>query len=128
MTTATTLKPAHALADTRLVAEFKKTEDEAVAFGIAGRVVNRDNFYLARFCGTGRLELIKVKDGRELALDFAKPVGDLATRPTGLVTLKRYREGERWKLSLTLDGDSLTAVVFDAEGREQARLSAMDGE
>jgi len=34
-------------ADARLVAEFKKTEDESVAFGIAGRVVNRDNYYLA---------------------------------------------------------------------------------
>jgi hypothetical protein len=122
------VKPAHALADARLVAEFKKTEDEAVTFGIAGRVVNRDNFYLARFSGTGRLELVKVKDGRELALDFAKPVGDLATRPTGLVTLQRYREGERWKLSLTLEGDALTTAVFDAEGREQARLSALDGE
>ncbi len=116
------VKPAHALADARLVAEFKKTEDEAVSFGIAGRVVDRDNYYLARFSGTGRLELLKVKDGKELALDFAKPVGDVATRPTGLVTLQRYREGERWKLSLTLEGDRLTAAVFDAEGREQARL------
>ncbi|MSU28461.1 MAG: FAD-dependent oxidoreductase [Pedosphaera sp.] len=122
------VKPAHALADARLVAEFKKTEDEPVSFGLAGRVVDRDNFYLARFSGTGRLELLKVKDGKELPLDYAKAVNDRPARPTGLVTLKRYREGERWKLALTLAGEVLTAAVFDAEGVEQARLSAIDGE
>src|SRR5687768_6686425 len=72
------VKPARGLADARIVADFKKTEDESVAFGVAGRVIDRDNFYLARFSGTGRLELLKVKDGKELPLDFAKPVGDLA--------------------------------------------------
>lgn len=122
------VKPAHALADARVVAEFKKTEDEAVAFGVTGRVVDRGNYYLARFSGTDRLELLKVKDGKELALDFAKPIGNVVARPTGMATLRRYREGERWKLSLTLQGDRLTAAVFDAEGREQARLSAIDGE
>jgi len=122
------VKPARVLGEARLVAEFKKTEDEAVAFGIAGRVVDRDNFYLARFSGTGRLELVKVKAGKEIALDFARPVTEVAPRPTGIVTTRRYREGERWKLALTLDGEALTAVVFDAGGREQARLSAIDGE
>src|SRR5688572_32663226 len=33
------VKPARALGDARLVAEFKKTEDEGVTFGVAGRVV-----------------------------------------------------------------------------------------
>jgi lysophospholipase L1-like esterase len=119
--------PAHALADARIVVEFKKTEDESVTFGIAGRVADRDNFYLARFSGAGRLELVKVMEGKEFALDFAKPVGDLQPRPTGLVTLRRYREGERWNLTLTLAGDHLSAAVFDADGREQARLEAIDG-
>jgi hypothetical protein len=122
------VKPAHALGDARLVAEFKKTEDAAVSFGIAGRVVDARNFYLARFTGTDRLELLKVKDGREQPLDFAQPVGDLTPRATGLVTLQRYREGERWTLSFTLDGDRLTAVVADAHGQEQARLDALDAE
>ena len=121
-------KPARALSDARIVAEFKKTEDESVTCGVAGRVVNRDNFYLARFSGTGRLELVKVKDGQEIALDFAKPVNDVEPRPTGLVTLRRYREGERWNVSLTLAGDHLSAAVFDADGREQGRLEAIDGE
>ena len=41
-------KPAQELADARIVAEFKKTEDESVTFGIVGRVRDRDNYYLAR--------------------------------------------------------------------------------
>jgi hypothetical protein len=122
------VKPAHALEDARIVAEFQKTEDETVSFGVVGRVVDRDNFYLARLSGAGRLEFIKVKDGREAALDFAKPIGETAMRATGLVTRQRYREGQRWTLSLTLQGAALTATVFDAEGHEQARLSARDDE
>lgn len=63
-------KPAWALADARLVASFQKTEDAEVSFGIAGRVVDGRNHYLARFRGTDRLELLTVKDGVESALDF----------------------------------------------------------
>jgi hypothetical protein len=122
------LKPDRALVNVRLIAEFKKTEEEFVTFGVAGRVVDRDNYYLARFRGNGRLELVKVKDGQEYAFDFAKPVGNVEARSTGLVTPDRYRGGERWKLSFTLDGDHLTAAVFDSEGREQARLTAIDNE
>jgi hypothetical protein len=122
------VKPARVLADARLVAEFKKTEDEAVTFGVAGRVVDRDNFYLARFSGTSRLELLKVKDGVEIALDAPPPVEGMTPRSSGLVALQRYRESERWKLSLTMEGNHLTATVSDGEGREQARLSAVDGD
>jgi hypothetical protein len=121
-------KPARVLADARLVASFQKTEDAEVSFGIAGRVVDGHNYYLARFGGTDRLELLKVKDGVETALDFKKPVTDVAARPTGVVTLRRYRAGERWTLFLTLDGDHLTAIVEDAQGHEQARIAAVDGE
>ena len=122
------VKPARVLADARLVASFQKTEDAEVSFGIAGRVVDGRNYYLARFGGTDRLELLKVKDGVETALDFQKPATDVQTRATGMVTLKRYREGERWTLSFTLDGARLTAIVMDAQGREQARVSALDGD
>lgn len=122
------VKPARVLADARLVAEFQKTEDTTVSFGIAGRVLDARNYYLARFSGTDRLELVKVKDGVETALDFRKPVTEVAARPTGIVTLRRYREGGRWTLSFTLEGDHLTAVLSDAKGQEQARIAAVDGE
>jgi len=122
------VKPARVLADARLVASFQKTEDAEVSFGIAGRVVDGRNYYLARFGGTDRLELLKVKDGVETALDFQKPAADVKTRATGMVTRKRYREGERWTLSFTLDGARLTAIVVDAQGHEQARVSVLDGD
>jgi hypothetical protein len=121
-------KPARTLADARLVASFQKTEDAEVSFGIAGRVVDGRNYYLARFRGTDRLELLKVKDGVESALDFQEPAIDVKPRPTGVVTLERYREGERWTLFFTLDGPLLTATVTDSQGHEQARGSALDGD
>ena len=92
------VKPARVLTDARLSAEFQKTEDAQVSFGIAGRVLDARNHYLARLKGTDRLELVKVKDGVETALDFQKPAIDVSARATGMVTLRRYREGERWTL------------------------------
>ena len=75
------VKPARVLADARLVAEFQKTEDAEVSFGIAGRVVDGRNYYLARFSGTDRLELFKVKDGVETALDFQRPAIEVHRAP-----------------------------------------------
>ncbi|MBL9117791.1 MAG: FAD-dependent oxidoreductase [Verrucomicrobiaceae bacterium] len=122
------VKPARALADARLVAAFQKTEDANVTFGIAGRVVDARNHYLARFTGTDRLELLKVKDGVATALDFQKPAIEVPARAIGGVTLRRYRGGERWTLSFTLEGAHLTARVMDADGNEQACVSAMDSD
>ena len=119
-------KPARVLADACLVALFQKTEDAEVSFGVAGRVVDGRNYYLARFRGTDRLELLKVKDGVESALDLQEPATDVKPRPTGTVTLERYREGERWTLSFTLDGARLIATLTDSQGHEQARVSALD--
>jgi hypothetical protein len=119
-------KPAASLGDARIEAIFSKTEDSTVSFGIAGRVQDRNNYYLARFSGSGRLELMRMKDGVMTPLD-AVPLPDLRERrETGVVTLQPYRSGQRWMLSLTLDQNRLTAVVRDAEGREQARLGATD--
>ncbi len=116
------------LGDVKIAADFKKTEDEMVAFGVAARVVDERNFYLARFRGTDRLELLKVKDGEERPLDFVKPLADIPTRSTGVVALQRYREGEIWTLRFTTKGSHLTAVVLDGQGQEQARLDATDTE
>ncbi len=121
-------KPASALSDAVIVADFSKTEDDSVSFGIAGRVQDRDNYYLARFSGTNRLELLIVKDGIASALD-AVPLDELKERrPTGRVTLRRYRAGEQWSMSLRLEGDRIETVVYDPEGKVQARLSAKNSE
>ena len=121
-------KPASALSNAIITAEFSKTEDDAVSFGIAGRVQDRDNYYLARFTGTNRLELMIVKNGVANALD-AVPVDDLKERrPTGRVTLRRYPAGEQWSMTLRMEGDHIETAVFDSEGKVQARLSAINGE
>lgn len=106
---------ARTLTDAVVSAEFKMTEDAECAFGIAGRVQGRDDYYLARFVGGSRLELVKIK--------AAKPEV-LSSR----VTNRRYREGERWRLSLELRGDAMTARVIDASGSEAARVDARDEE
>ncbi|MBX7207816.1 MAG: FAD-dependent oxidoreductase [Verrucomicrobiaceae bacterium] len=121
-------KPASALADAIIVADFIKTDDESVSFGIAGRVQDRSNYYLARFRGGNRLELLIVKDGVESALD-AVPMEDLKERrPTGRVTMQKYVSGNRWSMSLRLEGSRIEAMIFDGDGIAQARLSAVNDE
>jgi hypothetical protein len=122
-------QPADALGDCTAAATFKKTEDDTVSFGIAARIQpDAKRYYLARFRGNNRLELIKVTEGGEQALDFMKPATDVPTRPTGLITLVRYRHPRIWKLSLTVQGDLLSARVFDESGMEAARLDARDAD
>lgn len=106
-------KPSRLLDDYSVTAEFQKTEDEQVSFGLAGRVHDRDNYYLARLVGDSRLELVKVSAGKSDVL-------------ASLVTAHRYREGDRWRLSLAMAGDVLTSRLHDSAGREQARLDAQD--
>ena len=110
-----TAATARRLTDAVVGAEFKMTEDAGCAFGIAGRVQGRDDYYLARFVAGSRLELLKIK--------AAKPEV-LSTR----VVTQRYRDGELWKLILTLRGDAMTARVVDVSGGEAARVDARDEE
>lgn len=123
---------ARSLTDGTITARFKKTEDAVVSFGIAARASDKDNFYLARFSGADRLELLKMKGGGLTNIDYVQPVADTDTlrisgpRPSGLITLNRYREGESWTLTFVLKGDILTATVIDSQGREQARVQARD--
>jgi len=125
---------ARALADGTFSARFKKAEDASVSFGIVARAADKDNFYLARFSGSDRLELLKMKAGALTNIDYVQPVTETDTlrisgpRPSGLITLNRYREGELWTLTFTLKGDILTATVFDGHGREQARVQARDAD
>lgn len=116
------------LTDVRLVSTFTKTEDDRVSFGLAGRVLDRGNYYLARFSGTQHLELLLVRDGVETPLDVV-PLPDLkVTRPTGRITRRRCRAGEPWTLSLLMQNDHIEATVFDPDGVEQARISVINEE
>ena len=94
-------------------AEFQKTPEQEVFFGLVGRVQDAKNYYAARFIGTAQLDLIKVTDGNPEVL---------ATLPTRA----RYQEGETWKLSMTFKDNIVTTQVFDAKGIEQARVDAQD--
>lgn len=114
------------LADAELYCEFTKTLDAEVSFGIAGRIVDRHNYYLARFRGDNRLELLKVVNGREIALDSLPPNEGLPPRTPGLVTSERYRADARWELVLRLRGNRIEAVVQDDRGNEKAAIAAVD--
>jgi hypothetical protein len=114
------------VADGTLAAEFKLTEDESVSFGLVGRLQDERNYYLARFTGGSRLELIRVRDGVEEALDRVPLPAGVTPRTTGQYARDRLREGRVWSLSLTLRGKQLTARVHDETGREQVRLDALD--
>jgi hypothetical protein len=123
-----------AMADGTIKASFKKTEDAGVSFGLAARATDQNNYYLARFSGSDRLELLKMKAGGLTNIDFIQPITATDTlrmsgpRPAGLITLDRYREGEVWTLTFHLQGDILTAVLHDARGREQAKVQARDAD
>lgn len=114
--------------DATVAAEFKVTEDATVSLGVVGRMQDANNYYLARFTGDSRLELLRVKDGSETPLDrvlLAKPT---AMRPTGQIALTRWREGKIWSLALTMQGAKLVARVYDESGREMVRLDATNAE
>jgi lysophospholipase L1-like esterase len=116
------------LRDGRIVAEFKKTEDEEVFFGLAGRIVDKDNYYIARFRGTEQLELLMVAEGVTNPLDLVQSANSDMRRETGSNTLRRYRHGEIWRLSLEFDGDRIETRLIDDQGIEQARLSARNNQ
>lgn len=96
-----------------LSAQFQKTADPEVFFGLAGRVQDKHNHYSARFSGTAELALIKVTGGEPQVL-------------AALPTRNRYQEGQVWSISMTFDGPRITAQVFDESGVEQARVDAKE--
>lgn len=117
-----------ASADARVEAEFQKTADDDVTVGVAGRIVDNRNYYLARFRGDNRLELLKVVDGRETPLDVRPPSDGFAPRTPGLVTTTRYTTGSRWIIRLNMTGDRLEAHVLDDRNLLQAKVTARDTE
>jgi hypothetical protein len=104
---------ANQLSDVTVSAELKKTEDEEVAFGIVCRLQDAANYYHARFSGDHLLEMFKVTEGQ------AAPIASL-------VASRRYRDGEVWRMSVTMRGPIITAILTDARGEEVARVDARD--
>lgn len=100
-------------ADGTVNAVFKKTPDAEVSVGLVGRVRDIKNFYVVRMKGEDRIELARVKDGKEELLG-------------GWVTRNRLAQNDEWTLSLTFDGPRITGRVKDAKGVEQARVDALE--
>lgn len=114
--------------DAIVSADFKLTEDATVSLGVVGRMQDANNYYLARFTGDSRLELLRVKDGVEIPLDRLSLPKPVAMRPTGQIALIRWREGKVWSLALTMQGSKLTARVCDESGREMVRMDATNSD
>lgn len=99
----------------RIQAEFKKTEDEDVFFGIAGRVKDRRNFYAVMLRGGNRLSIAKVQNDSIIPL-------------TDIVSLNRYRYPEKWKLTAVFRDDLVTGILYNERGEMVARADARDAE
>jgi hypothetical protein len=101
------------LSDAALAADFQKTTDPGVYFGLVARLATPGDYITARFSGDSRLELLKVAGGK------AAPLAALVTR-------SRYTEGATWRLALAGKGPLFTATVSDEHGVQQARVDALD--
>lgn len=99
----------------RIQATFKKTEDEAVFFGIAGRVTDKRNFYAILLEGNDKLRIVKSKNDTIIPL-------------TEIVSLRKYRYPEVWQVTAAFHDDLITGILYDADGQEVARIDARDAE
>lgn len=100
-------------ADVELTATFKKTPDEDVFFGLAGRITDSLNFYGVYVVGDNKLQITKVVDGKPVVL-------------TELVLLKRYRYPEVWSLTAQFNGSVIAGTVRDASGHVMAYAEGND--
>src|SRR5690606_28198084 len=99
----------------RIQATFKKTDDEEVIFGIAGRVIDKSNFYAILVEGNDRLRIVKSKNDTIITL-------------TEIVSLRKYRYPEIWRVTAAFNDDLITGILYDANGQEVARIDARDAE
>ena len=106
-------KSANPLPDASISADFQKTAEPTSSFGLLARYKDPKNFYVARFSGIRDLILARVTDGQEEIL-------------SSIPVTRYYGEGELWRLTLSFDGQRLTAWVHDQNGLEQARVDALE--
>ncbi len=102
-------------ANVRVKTKFRKTEDTQVYFAVAGRIQDKQNFYVVMLSGNDRLMIGKVKQ------DSLIPLSEL-------VSLKRYDYSEQWELVVAFHDDLITGMLYDSKGQLQGRLDARDGE
>ena len=96
-------------------AKFKKTEDDSVFFGIAGRIKDKENFYGILVVSDNKLMIVKIKNQKVLPL-------------TEMVFLERYQYPQEWSLTASFYHDLITGIVMDKNGKIIARVDARDGE
>lgn len=101
-----------ALSDVTLVTEFRKSTGNLAGF--VARAQDASNFYHARLFGTNQLQLYRSVGG---ALTQIGPT---------VTTASSYASGQTWRLALTMDGDTLTARVFNQNGVLQGTLTQTD--
>lgn len=99
----------------KVQATFKKTEDQDVFFGIAGRVADKSNFYTVMLKGDNRLVIAKILNDSLIPL-------------TEIVSLKRYGHPEQWKIAAVFQDDLITGLLYDEQGNLMARADARDAE
>jgi hypothetical protein len=103
------------LADGVAEVTFKKTIDDTVTIGVVGRLQDARNYYIARFRGFNKIDLVKVKDGEAVKLvDF--------------VTLNNLDPAKLWRLRLEMRGEQITGRVVDDQGMDQVRVDALDAD
>jgi hypothetical protein len=108
-----TARPARQLTDAVLEARFKTLPDDGEVFGIVARRQPDGGYYCGRFRGAMTLELVAIVDGTETLLGRG-------------TTLRRYTEGDRWRLEFAQWAARLTAIVRDDMGTVMARVDAVD--
>lgn len=99
----------------RVRTSFKKTEDADVFYGVAGRIVSKGNFYAVLLTGDCRLQIVKVKNDKQLLL-------------SELVLLSRYKYPEEWQIEVSFYDDLITGLVYNRQGKLLGRADARDGE
>ncbi len=91
------------LADVMVSAKLQKTPDDDVTTGVIVRLRDRDNYYAARILGGEKLEIIKMVDGKP------ETIG-------GYFTRQRMKDEDVWTITLQIEGNLLSARLYDEKG------------
>ncbi|MBA4020156.1 MAG: hypothetical protein C0483_23590 [Pirellula sp.] len=105
---------ARSLVDARIRVIFRKTTEPECVFGVAVRVQDARNYYLARYVGDRTLQWVIIADGKETVAAETTDRQPLCT------------EEEQHLLEVTLQGDRLTVRRLLVGDIETARVDIQD--